>query len=45
LILEFERLSYHTQDPKYLRQAAKAMQAIMSELHSKKIVYFFVERL
>ncbi|PLW19473.1 hypothetical protein PCANC_04494 [Puccinia coronata f. sp. avenae] len=30
LILEFERLSYHTQDPKYLRQAAKAMQAIMN---------------
>lgn len=31
LILEFERLSYHTQDPKYLRQASKAMQAIMSK--------------
>ncbi|KNZ48847.1 uncharacterized protein VP01_536g1 [Puccinia sorghi] len=30
LILEFERLSYHTQDPKYLRQASKAMQAIMN---------------
>ncbi|POV97192.1 hypothetical protein PSHT_14700 [Puccinia striiformis] len=30
LILELERLSYHTRDPKYLRHAAKAMQAIMS---------------
>ncbi|WAQ87795.1 hypothetical protein PtA15_8A702 [Puccinia triticina] len=30
LILEFERLSYYTQDPKYLRQAIKAMQAIMN---------------
>lgn len=30
LILEFERLSHHTQNPKYLRQAAKAMHAIMN---------------
>ncbi|KAA1087645.1 maturation of Asn-linked oligosaccharides protein [Puccinia graminis f. sp. tritici] len=30
LILELGRLSHHTQDPKYLRQAVKAMQAIMN---------------
>ncbi|KAA1081912.1 maturation of Asn-linked oligosaccharides protein [Puccinia graminis f. sp. tritici] len=30
LILELGRLSHHTQNPKYLRQAVKAMQAIMN---------------